>query len=186
MQLTIQDINSKIYTIRDMKVMIDSDLAELYEVETKRLKEQVKRNIDRFPSDFMFELTVEEFSELRSQFATTNKNISLRSQFATLEDNRGKHTKYLPFVFTEQGISMLSAVLKSKIAIDISIQIMRTFVELRKFALTNSELAIKFNELEKRVLNGEKVDKQILDVLNVLMNVDSGKTCGKIGFARDK
>ena len=125
MELSI--IQSKIYEIRGFKVMLDFDLAGLYGTETKRLKEQVRRNIERFPDDFMFELTKGEY-------------ISLRSQFATLEIGRGKYSKYLPFAFTEQGIAMLSSVLNSKTAIAANINIMRAFVILRQYVLGFAEL----------------------------------------------
>jgi len=169
MHLTIQEINNKIYTIRGLKVMLDRDLAVLYEVETRRLKEQVKRNIDRFPYDFMFELTDTEVEFMVSQNAIPSKQHLGGS---------------LPFAFTEQGVSMLSAVLKSKVAVDISIQIMRTFVEIRKYALTHDELAKKIDELESKVEKGEKVDRQILDVLSQLISDKKEKPSGKIGFVR--
>jgi len=108
-----------IYTIREVQVIYDSDLAELYGVEIKRLNEQVKRNRERFPEEFMFQLTDEEFT-------------FLRSQNATLETSRGRHRKYLPYVFTEQGVAMLSAVLRSKTAVKISIQIIKAFVAMRR------------------------------------------------------
>ena len=113
-------IQSHIYTIRNVQVMLDSDLAELYGVEVKRLNEQVKRNVERFPEEFSFQLTAEE-------------NGVLRSQIATLENRRGKHRKYLPYVFTEQGVAMLSAVLGSETAIRTSIQIINAFVAMRWF-----------------------------------------------------
>ena len=118
-------IKTKIHKIRDLQVMLDSDLAELYGVQTKRLNEQVKRNIERFPERFRFQITEKEYQNLRSQIATSSSNDSLRSQVATLETKRGKHTKYLPYVFTEQGVSMLSAVLKSKTAIETSIKLVK-------------------------------------------------------------
>lgn len=114
-QLTV--IQSKIYELRGQKVMLDFDLAEMYGMETKRLKESVKRNIKRFPSDFMFELSKEEFESLRSQFATSNK--------------RGG-TRYMPYAFTEPGVAMLSSVLNSDVAIEININIMRAFIAVRK------------------------------------------------------
>ncbi len=129
-----ETIMSKIYLIREQKVMLDSDLAELYDVETKRLKEQVKRNAERFPEDFMFELTKEEY-------------FSLRSHFATLK--RGQHSKYLPFAFTEHGVLMLSNVLKSKRAIKVSIQIIRIFTKLRKMLLTHKNILLKLEKIEK-------------------------------------
>ncbi|MBW2662059.1 MAG: ORF6N domain-containing protein, partial [Deltaproteobacteria bacterium] len=123
--IPIDIIASKIYLIRSVKVMLDRDLAELYGVETKVLKQAVRRNIDRFPADFMFELTKEE-------------NQSLRSQNVTLK--RGQHSKYLSFAFTEQGVAMLSSVLKSKRAIHVNIQIMRTFTKLREALLDNKDI----------------------------------------------
>lgn len=117
--MELQLIQSKIHDIRGEKVMLDFDLAELYLVETRALKQAVRRNIDRFPDDFMFELTPDEYK-------------SLRSQIVTLETGRGKHSKYSPFAFTEQGVAMLSSVLTSKLAININISIMRAFVAIRR------------------------------------------------------
>lgn len=166
MELTIQDIHSKIYEIRGLKVMLDSDLAKLYQVETKNLNKAVARNIKRFPFDFMFQLSDEELENLRFQIGTTN--LSMR--------------RTNPYVFTEHGIAMLSSVLRSNIAIDVNINIMRTFVALRKYALTHNELAKKIEELENRVQNGEHIDKQILDVLSQLISDDKDKGIKKIGF----
>ncbi|MEA3305830.1 MAG: ORF6N domain-containing protein [Candidatus Omnitrophota bacterium] len=111
--------------------MLDSDLAKFYGVETKRLNEQVKRNIERFPLKFMFQLTKYEFDEWMLQFATSGN--FLRSQFATLKSARGKHRKHLPYVFTEQGVAMLAGVLKSERAVKVSIQIINAFVAMRRF-----------------------------------------------------
>ena len=125
--------------------MLDIDLAKLYEVETKVLKQAVKRNIDRFPEDFMFELNKNELE-------------SLRSVFVTLEKGKGQHSKYLPFVFTEQGVAMLSGVLKSKRATEVNITIMRTFVQFRKLLTGNKELTQKIKDLES--LANERFSKQ--------------------------
>src|SRR3990167_114000 len=114
---------SKIFLIREKKVMIDKDLAELYGVETKSLNRAVKRNIDRFPVDFMFQLNQKEFENWKDQFEFSN----LRYQIGTIKNGRGHHRKYLPLVFTEQGVAMLSSVLNSKKAIQVNIQIIRTF-----------------------------------------------------------
>ncbi len=136
-----------IYLIRKEKVMLDSDLAKLYGVETKRLKEAVRRNISRFPKDFMFELTLEEYRSLRTQFATLEKfpdNPELVSK-------KGKHSKFVPMVFTEQGVAMLSSVLNSQRAIRVNIAIMRAFVQIRHIALTNKDLQRKINKLEESV-----------------------------------
>jgi len=166
---TTDTISHKIHTIRGLAVMLDRDLAELYGVETKALNQAVKRNEARFPSDFRFQLSSEEFENLRSQIVISNTNASLRSQNVTLENGRGKHRKYLPYVFTEQGVSMLSAVLKSDIAVDISVKIIRAFVEMRKIISSNSLLFSKMEALEKRQITYElKTDAKIEKVLNAL------------------
>lgn len=154
--MQLQKIQHKIYEVRNQKVMLDFDLAELYEVETKVLNQAVKRNSERFPMDFMFQLTKGEFD-------------SLRSQFVTLETGRGQHSKYLPFVFTEQGLAMLSGVLKSKKAIDVNISIMRAFVFLRQYALTHKDLTDKLNELEKKY---NKQFKDVYEAINYLITKD--------------
>jgi len=135
--ISVEIIERKIYLIRGHKVMLDSDLAELYGIETKRLNEQVRRNLKRFPEDFMFQLTLAEAE-------------SLRSQIATLEKGRGEHRKYLPLVFTEQGVAMLSSVLNSERAVQVNIAIMRTFVKLRQMLASNAELARKLAAMEKK------------------------------------
>lgn len=136
-ELTIEDIKNLIYTIRDKQVMLDSDVAMLYHYPTKRINETVNRNKQRFPENFCFQLTDEENEALRSQIATLNKNIG-----------RGKHRKYLPYVFTEQGIAMLSGLLKNDIAIQVSINIMNAFVEMRKFLMINGYLIHKYLALD--------------------------------------
>jgi hypothetical protein len=148
--LLIQErISKAIYWVRNQKVLLDSELAEMYGVEIKRLNEQVKRNLDRFPEDFMFQLTEEEWQNLKSHFETLNESDSLRSQIATLESGRGKHRKYLPFVFTEQGVAMLSSVLNSPTAIQVNISIMRVFVKLRQWAANYEDLVKKIDELNQ-------------------------------------
>jgi hypothetical protein len=134
-------IVNKIYLFRGVKVMLDSDLAELFGVDTKRLKEQVRRNIERFPEHFMFELTKEE-------------NEVLRSQIVTLE--QGKYSKYLPFAFSEHGILQLSNVLKSKQAIEVSIKIIDVFVQLRTMVLSNTEIRLEVEKIKKKVDNQDK------------------------------
>lgn len=133
LSLSVQLIERKIYLIRKQKVMLDSDLAELYEVETRRINEQVKRNVSRFPEDFMFRLTQEEYDVLTSQIATST----------TTKGGR----RHLPYAFTEQGVAMLSSVLNSERAIQVNIAIMRTFVKLRQFLINNEELAKKIELL---------------------------------------
>ena len=142
-------ITNKIYLIRDQKIMLDSDLAELYQVETRRLNEQVKRNIDRFPADFMFQLTDEEWVNLKSQNTTSSW---------------GGRRK-LPYVFTEHGVLMLSSVLNSQRAIAVNIHIMRVFTKLREMLLTHQDLLIKMNELESKVANQDKSIKQVFAYL---------------------
>jgi hypothetical protein len=146
----VQKIESLIYLIRGQKVMLDADLAELYGVETRVLKQAVRRNRNRFPSDFMFELTNEENRSLRSQ------NVILK---------RGRYSKYLPFAFTEQGVAMLSSVLNSERAIEVNIAIMRVFVRLREMMATHKELALKLRELESRI---QDHDEQILAIFEAI------------------
>jgi hypothetical protein len=160
-----------IYYIRNEKVMIDRDLANLYGVETKRLKEAVKRNIERFPDDFMFILSKEEFENWRSQFATSNS------------DKMG--LRHSPMAFTEQGVAMLSSVLNSKRAIQVNISIMRAFTKIRQLALTNSTLAKKIAELEKVTNNKfSKLDKEIkliFEAIKQLIKTES-KPKNPMGF----
>ncbi|HAH24207.1 MAG TPA: DNA-binding protein [Prolixibacteraceae bacterium] len=172
--MQIEKIQTKIYEIRGLKVMLDFDLAELYEVETKVLNQAVKRNIDRFPDDFIFQISRDEYN-------------SLRSQFVTLETGRGKYTKYLPYAFTEQGVSMLSSVLKTSKAIHVNIQVIRAFVFMRHYALTHKDLTERLQELEN------KYDQQfndVYDAINFLMQKDNQETEQKqrkrIDFKSDK
>ena len=151
-----ESIKAKIYTVRDLQVMLDSDLAELYGVESKRLNEQVKRNIERFPENFRFQLSEEEYQNLRSQIATSISD-NYCTQIITIEHG-GR--RYLPYVFTEQGVSMLSAVLKSKIAVQVSIQIIEAFVNMRKFISNNALIFQRLETLEnKQSKNDEKFNK---------------------------
>ena len=189
-------IESKILYLRGQKVMIDFDLAVLYGVETKKFNQAVKRNLERFPDDFMFQLTKEEAnlisqfatssSVLRSQFVTSNNKNSedktnSRSQFAASKmDGRGGR-RYLPYAFTEQGVAMLSSVLRSHRAVEVNIAIMRIFVNIRKFISTYEGLAMKIAELEKKY-NG-KIGRimQVIDQL-IKNNKDGGKLKNEIGF----
>lgn len=149
------DIKNLIYVVRNQQVMIDSDLAMLYQVETKRLNEAVKRNIARFPSEFRFQLTEKELESLRSQFATSNNS--------ELEDGKKGGRRYLPYVFTEQGIAMLSAVLRSDAAIQVSISIMKSFVEMRRFIANNSLLFERISTVELRQLEYQKQTDEKLE-----------------------
>lgn len=158
------DIQNYIYTIRGVQVMFDEKLAELYGVETRMLNQAVKRNSQRFPAEFMFQLTETEWEVLRSQFATSRSH-SLRSQNVTLKDGRGQHRKYLPYVFTEQGVAMLSAVLRSETAVKVSVQIMNAFVAMRRFLLSNAQVFQRLDSLElKQVQTDQKVER----VLNAI------------------
>lgn len=147
--LSTEIIQQKIYFIRGEKVMLDKDLAVLYGVSTKVLNQAVKRNIKRFPTDFMFQLNKQEvYTFLRFQFGILKDGGYSRSQIVTLK--KGKNIKYLPYVFSEQGIAMLSTVLKSERAIQVNIQIMRTFTSLRKMLVSNKELRLKIEAMEKK------------------------------------
>ena len=149
----LENIENLIHVIRGKQVMLHVDLARLYGVETKRLNEQVKRNIERFPEDFMFQLTREEAESSRSQFATLNEDGELsRSQFATL-NGRGHNIKHLPYAFTENGVAMLSTVLRSQQAININIQIMRAFNTMRHFIATNAQVFQRLEVIEHTQLS---------------------------------
>ena len=161
--ISVEIIASKIFEVRGKKVMLDTDLAKLYGVQTKQLTRQVRRNIGRFPFDFMIQLTRKEYQEL------------LRCQFGTLE--MGKYSKYLPYTFTEQGIAMLSSVLNSDKAIKVNIQIMRAFVQLRKMLITNVDLRRKIEEMEKRY------DKQFAIIFEAIRQLlQPPKQTRAIGF----
>lgn len=148
--MQLQAIQKRIYEVRGQKVMLDFDLAELYETETKRLKEAVRRNKNRFPIDFMFELTKEEFEGLRTQIATSKRG----------------GIRYAPFAFTEQGVAMLSSVLNSDKAIEVNIAIMRAFVFIRQYALSHKDLTDKLKKLERKY---NKQFKDISEALNYLI-----------------
>ena len=149
--IPIGRIQNLIFTVRSVQVMLDSDLAKIYGVDLKRLNEQVKRNLDRFPENFRFQLTKEEYNGIVSQPAASESN-SLRSQNATLESKRGKYRKYLPFVFSEQGVAMLSAVLRSETAIKVSVQVIQAFVEMRKFIAGNALVFQRLDTIERKQL----------------------------------
>jgi len=164
----IENITGKIYQVRGHNVMLDRDLAELYEVETKVLKQAVRRNIDRFPSDFMFELTDTEFKNWRSQFVTSKG------------DRMG--LRYKPMVFTEQGVAMLSSVLRSKRAIRVNIQIMRAFIKLRQMYISHKDLNRKIASMER------KYDEQfqiVFEAIKQLIEEDE-KPKKKIGYVKEK
>ena len=164
-------IQNLIYEIRGCKVMLDSDLAKLYGVETFNLNKAVKRNLSRFPKDFMFQLTKDEYNSLIFQSGISNSKRGGR--------------RFMPYVFTEQGVAMLSSVLQSEQAISINIQIMRTFVQIKHFALENKELTKRFQELEQYFINyckdNEKDKQQIYEAIDLLM--DRTKP-SKVGFVK--
>ncbi len=161
--LQTEIIQSKIIYLRGQKVMLDRDLAFLYDVQTKALNQAVRRNSDRFPKDFMFQLTKTETTSLRSQFVTLKQ---------------GSHRKYLPFAFTEHGTLMLSSVLNSKKAIEVNIQIMRTFTKLRELMLVHKDLRIKIEEMEKKYDSQFKI---VFDALRRLIDPPQ-KPKRSIGF----
>jgi hypothetical protein len=151
--LRAEDISQRIHTIRGHRVILDADLAELYGVPTKVFNQAVKRNVERFPEDFMFQLSRHEAD-------------SLRSQIVTLKNGRGKHRKYLPYAFTEHGISMLSGVLNSPRAIQVNIAIMRAFVRMRRMLVSHGELARKVDTLEKKY---DSQFRMVFDAIRALM-----------------
>ena len=170
-QLSEELISNKIYFIRNQKVMFDRDLATLYGIETKRLKEQVKRNISRFPEDFMFEFSKSEFENWRSQFATSNsEKMSLR---------------YLPMVFTEHGVLMLSNVLSSDKAIQTNIQIMRIFSKVRQMLLDTTDLKIDIMQIQKKLENHDKNIELVFSYLDALTEKkEDVKPRKKIGYKK--
>jgi phage regulator Rha-like protein len=167
MAVSVAQIESKMFLIRGQKVMLSQHLAELYEVEPRTLNQAVKRNIERFPEDFMFQLTEEE-------------DALLRSQIVTLKTGRGQHSKYLPYAFTEQGVAMLSSVLHSERAIQVNIEIMRAFVRLRQMLATNAELSKKLIALEKKY---DIRFKAVFEAIHDLMSSSENKKKRPIGFA---
>jgi hypothetical protein len=171
----VEIIQNKIYLIRGLKVMLDQDLAELYAVPTKRFNEQIKRNIKRFPADFMFQLNEEELSNLRSQIATSSWG--------------GR--RYLPYAFTELGVAMLSSVLNSERAIEVNIQIMRVFTKLREMIITHKDLARKIDDLEKKFQAHDQKIIQIFDTISRMMAVPEQEgpepyKRHRVGFIADK
>ena len=158
-----EQIENRILLLRGCKVMLDSDLADLYEVEVKQLKRQVRRNIDRFPADFTFELSKQEYESLKRHFGTLK---------------RGEHSKYLPYAFTEQGVAMLSSVLRSKRAVRVNIEIMRAFVRLREMLATHKDLARKLEAPEKKY---DAQFKVVFDAIRQLMSPPEPEK-RKIGF----
>lgn len=169
-KITIPDeiIINKIYVIRGQKVMLDRDLAELYDVQTRRLKEQVRRNISRFPEEFMFELTKEELEEWRTEYASSNRDVM--------------GIRIAPFVFTEHGILMLSSILNSEKAIQMNIQIIKTFVQLRRIANNYEGLMEKIQQIESQT---NEQFSEIYEVLQRLLSKPEEKPRPKIGYKQN-
>ncbi len=180
-EISNEEIKKLIYTIRGKQVMLDSDVAMLYNYPTKRINETVNRNKQRFPENFCFQLNKGEYELLRSKNIVANNdaiyenfnNSSLRSQIATLNENegRGKHRKYLPYVFTEQGIAMLAGLLKNNIAIQVSINIMNAFVEMRKFLMLNGQIFKRLTTMEYKLIEHDKRFDKIFDQLQLEENI---------------
>jgi hypothetical protein len=166
----LEGVVSRIFLVRGQKVMLDADLAELYGVPTGRLNEQVKRNIDRFPPEFMFLLTKQEAE-------------SLRSQTAILKRGRGQHRKYLPYVFTEHGAIMAASVLDSERAVRVSIYVVRAFVQLREMLSSNKALARKLNELERKLVTHDRAITELIEAVRQIMTPPEPKKKRSIGFA---
>ncbi|MBP9213289.1 MAG: ORF6N domain-containing protein [Chitinophagaceae bacterium] len=184
----IKSIQNRIYEIRGERVMLDRDLAFLYEVETKVLNQAVKRNFKRFPLDFMFQLTKQEFESINFEIEVVEKSDSLRSQIVTLKTGRGQHAKYLPYAFTEQGVAMLSGVLNSDKAINMNIAIMRAFVEIRKLTLQQIDFAQQI-QLIKDKLTGHDIQlNEIYDAMENLLDEKAAQTKwdnrDRIGFKK--
>ena len=178
---SVAQIESQIFLIRGQKVMLDADLAELYGVETKRFNEQVRRNSERFPEDFMFQLTAEEYANLRSQFDTS----SLRSQIATSNNSVGNTVgrggrRHLPYAFTEHGAIMAASVLNSPRAVEASVQVVRAFVQLRQMLASNAELSGKLAALEKKY---DIKFRAVFEAIRELMTPSDPKKKQPIGFA---
>jgi hypothetical protein len=167
----IDSIEQRIFVIRGQKVIVDADLAQLYGVTTKRLNEQVKRNRDRFPGDFMFRLSLEE----------GNSNLVLRSQIATLEP--GQHLKHAPYAFTEHGAVMVANVLNSPVAVHASIQVVRAFIKIREIAAAHKELIQKLEQMEKKY---DRQFKVVFDAIRQLMAPPSSTSRRRIGFVPPK
>lgn len=174
---TNEEIQKFIYTIRDKQVMLDSDVAMLYNYPTKRINETVSRNKKRFPTNFCFQLTNDEYEILKSGYLKNmqeegDKN-SLRSQLATLTESkeRGKHRKYLPYAFTEQGIAMLSGLLKNDIAVEVSINIMNAFVEMRKLLMLNGQVCERLTSIEYKLLEHSKKFDEVFNQLQLKENI---------------
>lgn len=178
--VAIESVAQRILVLRGQKVMLDADLAELFGVPTKVFNQAIKRNFDRFPADFMFQLTEEEHESLRSQFVTSNKYESLRSQIATSKTGRGGR-RYVPYVFTEHGAIMAATILNSPQAVEMSVFIVRAFVQLREMLSAHKELAAKLLELERKVSGHDQAIVGLMNGIRELMKQPIGVS-RPIGF----
>ena len=194
--VAVDAVSGRIHLVRGQRVMLDADLAELYGVTTKRFNEQVKRNLERFPTDFMFQLTDEEHDSLRSQIATLNADGSLRSQIATSnadgslrsqnvtsKTGRGGR-RYLPYVFTEHGAIMAASVLSSPRAVEMSVFVVRAFVQLRELLASSRELSERLDELERKLSTHDQAIAGVIDAIRRLTSVPA-KPSRPIGFTAD-
>lgn len=170
--ILVEKIEPRIRQVRDVKIILDRDLAELYDVETKRLNQQVRRNLDRFPDDFVFQLTAKEAD-------------SLRLQNATSKPSRGGQ-RYRPFAFTEHGAIMAASVLNTPRAVEVSVFVVRAFVHLRRMIATHQELAKKLSELEQKVIGHDEAIRAVVAAIRDLMTPPPEPQRGKFGFARDR
>ena len=170
----IRSIQNRIYEIRGERVLLDKDLADLYEVPTKSLNLAVKRNIKRFPEDFMFQLSKEEFESLRFQIETSNNNANpLKFQNETSKGRGG--TRYLPYAFTEQGVAMLSGILNSDVAINMNIAIMRAFVEIRRIVLQQGDIKEQLKQIQHRIIEHDTQLSAIYDAIENLLDDKAGQ-----------
>jgi hypothetical protein len=176
-------VEQTILLLRGHRVMLDETLAELYGVSVKRLNEQVRRNLERFPEDFMFQLSLAETDRLRSQIATLDAQDHEIIAKSLLGQGRGKYRKYQPYAFTEQGVAMLSSVLRSPRAVQVNIEIMRTFVRLRQLLTQNAELARKLAALEKKDDSHDAQFRVVFDAIRELMTPPA-RSRRRIGFEK--
>lgn len=177
-------LSNRIHLVRGQRVMVDADLAELYGVATKVFNQAVKRNIDRFPTDFMFQLTEGEVESLRSQIVTLDVDRPLRSQNATLKPGRGQHRKYLPYVFTEHGAIMAASMLNSPRAVEMSVFVVRAFVQLRALLADSKELTTRLDALERKLATHDQAIAGVIDAIRQLTSVPA-KPNRSIGFLAD-
>jgi hypothetical protein len=183
----IQSIQTRIYEIRGERVMLDFDLASLYEVETRILNQAVKRNLERFPEDFMFQLKKKEYESIKDQINALQKKPSSQSVMMVLPQNRTN--RYLPYAFTEQGVAMLSGVLRSSIAISMNIAVMRAFAEIRKLMLMKNDLKEQFKQIKEKLGEHDTQLNELYDAMENLLDENAAQRKWgdrkKIGFSKE-